>query len=108
MIAGHLQEKKGLYYMVLSYKDKSGKRVSKWLPQRKSALSHALAFHKNAVILSCGVFACAGFIREPQFLQPSKRAAPFPRGGFQDLVPTFLTFKLSGVAANAPAQRARA
>ena len=22
MIAGHLQEKKGLYYMVLSYKDK--------------------------------------------------------------------------------------
>ena len=32
MIAGHLQEKKGLYYMVLSYKDKSGKRVSKWLP----------------------------------------------------------------------------
>ena len=78
------------------------------LPQRKSALSHALAFHKNAVILSCGVFACAGFIREPQFLQPSKRAAPFPRGGVQDLVPTFLTFKLSGVAANAPAQRARA
>ena len=32
MIAGHLQEKKGLYYMVLSYKDISGKRVSKWLP----------------------------------------------------------------------------
>ena len=32
MIAGHLQEKKGLYYMVLSYKDKSGKRVSKWMP----------------------------------------------------------------------------
>ena len=32
MIAGHLQEKKSLYYMVLSYKDKSGKRVSKWLP----------------------------------------------------------------------------
>ena len=32
MIAGHLQEKKGLYYMVLSYKDKSGKRISKWLP----------------------------------------------------------------------------
>ena len=32
MIAGHLQEKKGLYYMVLSYKDKRGKRVSKWLP----------------------------------------------------------------------------
>ena len=32
MIAGHLQEKKGLYYIVLSYKDKSGKRVSKWLP----------------------------------------------------------------------------
>ena len=32
MIAGHLQEKKGLYYMVLSYKDKSGKRISKWMP----------------------------------------------------------------------------
>ena len=32
MVAGHLQEKKGLYYMVLSYKDKSGKRISKWLP----------------------------------------------------------------------------
>ena len=32
MVAGHLQEKKGLYYMVLSYRDKTGKRVQKWLP----------------------------------------------------------------------------
>lgn len=32
MVAGHLQEKKGLFYMVLSYPDASGKRKTKWLP----------------------------------------------------------------------------
>lgn len=32
MVAGHLQEKKGYYYMVLSYPDAAGKRKTKWLP----------------------------------------------------------------------------
>lgn len=32
MVAGHLQEKKGYFYMVLSYKDREGKRKTKWLP----------------------------------------------------------------------------
>lgn len=32
MVAGHLQEKKGLFYMVLSYKDCTGKRRTKWFP----------------------------------------------------------------------------
>lgn len=31
MIAGHLQEKKGLFYIVLNYNDVQGKRVSKWI-----------------------------------------------------------------------------
>ncbi|MBP2028120.1 integrase [Acetoanaerobium pronyense] len=31
MIAGHLQEKKGLYYVVLSYKDNQNKRKTKWI-----------------------------------------------------------------------------
>lgn len=31
MVAGHLQEKKGYFYIVLSYKDHEGKRKSKWL-----------------------------------------------------------------------------
>ena len=31
MVAGHLQEKKGYYYIVLSYPDSSGKRKTKWL-----------------------------------------------------------------------------
>ena len=30
MVAGHLQEKKGIYYMVLSYQDAAGKRKNKW------------------------------------------------------------------------------
>ena len=30
MVAGHLQEKDGHFYMVLSYKDSSGKRKTKW------------------------------------------------------------------------------
>lgn len=34
MVAGHLQEKKGLFYMVLSYKDCTGKRRTKWFPTR--------------------------------------------------------------------------
>lgn len=32
MVAGHLQEKKSLFYMVLSYKDCTGKRRTKWFP----------------------------------------------------------------------------
>lgn len=32
MVAGHLQEKKGYFYMVLTYRDHEGKRKSKWLP----------------------------------------------------------------------------
>ena len=31
MVAGHLQEKAGQFYAVLSYKDQSGKRRSKWV-----------------------------------------------------------------------------
>jgi len=30
MVAGHLQEKKGYYHIVLSYKDESGKHKTKW------------------------------------------------------------------------------
>lgn len=32
MVAGHLQEKKGLFYIVLNYKDEMGSRKTKWLP----------------------------------------------------------------------------
>ena len=32
MVAGHLQEKKGYFYIVLNYKDHEGKRKTKWLP----------------------------------------------------------------------------
>ncbi|WP_044482126.1 site-specific integrase [Paenibacillus antibioticophila] len=32
MIAGHLQEKKGLFYIVLNCKDEKGKRKPKWIP----------------------------------------------------------------------------
>lgn len=32
MIAGHLQEKKGNYYMVLNFVDENGKRKPKWIP----------------------------------------------------------------------------
>ena len=31
MVAGHLQEKKGRYYVVLSYKDRQNKRITKWI-----------------------------------------------------------------------------
>jgi integrase len=32
MVAGHLQEKKGLFYIVLNCKDEEGKRKPKWIP----------------------------------------------------------------------------
>lgn len=32
MVAGHLQEKNGQFYAVLSYKDANGKRLTKWVP----------------------------------------------------------------------------
>ena len=31
MVAGHLQEKGGQLYAVLSYKDRNGKRCTKWI-----------------------------------------------------------------------------
>ena len=37
MVAGHLQEKNGIYYMVLSYPDASGKRKSKWISTKLPA-----------------------------------------------------------------------
>ncbi len=32
MVAGHLQQKKNLYYIVLDYQDTTGRRRQKWLP----------------------------------------------------------------------------
>ncbi len=32
MVAGHLQEKNGLFYLVLSFKNAAGKRTTKWIP----------------------------------------------------------------------------
>lgn len=32
MVAGHLQEKKGYFYMVLNLKDENGVRKNKWIP----------------------------------------------------------------------------
>ena len=32
MVAGHLQEKNGNYYMVLNYHGAAGKRKTKWFP----------------------------------------------------------------------------
>lgn len=32
MVAGHLQEKKGFFYIVLNCKDEEGKRKPKWIP----------------------------------------------------------------------------
>ena len=34
MIAGHLQEKYGFYYIVLNYKDENGKRHTPWFPTK--------------------------------------------------------------------------
>ena len=32
MVAGHLQEKRGTFYMVLNYKDDQGNRKTRWIP----------------------------------------------------------------------------
>lgn len=32
MVAGHLEEKNGLYYCVISYYERPGKRIRKWIP----------------------------------------------------------------------------
>ncbi|MBQ8354943.1 MAG: site-specific integrase [Oscillospiraceae bacterium] len=34
MVAGHLQEKNGYFYIVLNYKDYTGKRKTKWMPTK--------------------------------------------------------------------------
>ena len=34
MVAGHLQEKNGYFYIVLSYKDYMNKRKTKWIPTK--------------------------------------------------------------------------
>lgn len=37
MVAGHLQEKNGIYYVVLTYKTYDGKRKTKW---QSTGLAH--------------------------------------------------------------------
>ncbi|QWU18338.1 Site-specific recombinase XerD [Paenibacillus sophorae] len=58
MVAGHLQEKKGLFYIVLNYND-GGKRKSKWIPtklpvkgNKKKAETMLLEARKNFVLPS--------------------------------------------------------
>lgn len=31
MVAGHLQEKNGMFYVVLNYRDENGKRKTPWI-----------------------------------------------------------------------------
>lgn len=59
MVAGHLQEKKGYFYIVLSYKDVDGKRKTKWLPtgllikgNKKKAEVILMEARKNFKIIS--------------------------------------------------------
>lgn len=59
MVAGHLQEKKGNFYIVLNYKDEKGKRKSKWIAtglpvkgNKKKAESMLLDARKNFKIPS--------------------------------------------------------
>jgi len=54
MVAGHLQEKKGNFYIVLNYKDEKGKRKNKWIAtglavkgNKKKAESLLLDARKN-------------------------------------------------------------
>ena len=55
MVAGHLQEKNGIYYVVLTYKTYDGKRKTKWqstgLPIRFHDLRHSCA----SLLLANGV-----------------------------------------------------
>ena len=57
MVAGHLTEKRGLYYAVLTYKDADGKRKSKWyatgLPvkgNKKRAEAKLIELRRNFVV----------------------------------------------------------
>lgn len=62
MIAGHLQEKYGFYYIVLSYKDENGKRHTPWFPtklpvkgNKKRAEVMLMEMRQNYVPLSTNV-----------------------------------------------------
>lgn len=49
MVAGHLQEKNGLYYIVLTYPDAAGKRKNKWISTKLPVKGNKLhAFLENA------------------------------------------------------------
>lgn len=57
MVAGHLQEKKGLFYIVLNCKDEEGKRKPKWIPtglpvkgNKKKAEGMLLEARQNFVV----------------------------------------------------------
>lgn len=57
MIAGHLQEKNGYFYAVLSYKDTNNKRKTKWIPtgypvkgNKKKAETFLMEQRKNFVL----------------------------------------------------------
>ena len=78
MVAGHLQEKNNFYYIVLSYKDETGKRRTKWestgLPVKKNK-KKAGKRHKNLILLSL-------LARTSEELYPPSHCSrnPFRRG----------------------------
>jgi hypothetical protein len=63
VVAGHLQEKKGNFYIVLNYKGEYGKRKNKWIAtglpvkeNKKKAESLLMEVPKNFVVLMWDVF----------------------------------------------------
>lgn len=62
MVAGHLQEKKGLFYIVLNFVDSDGKRKRKWIAtglpvkgNKRKAEAMLVAERQNISLLSISV-----------------------------------------------------
>lgn len=96
MIAGHLQEKKGYYYAVLSYKGADNKRKTKWLStgltvkgNKKRAEAFLMEQRQHFVILAADAPVPTGDELFADFLQrwlqspapPSPKAPTAPTAG---------------------------
>ena len=63
MVAGHLQEKNGNYYMVLNYHGAAGKRKTKWFPtglpvkgnKKKGSITKPVGFGVAIIASAAGI-----------------------------------------------------
>ena len=86
MIAGHLQEKGEQFYAVLSYKDKNGKRHTKWIPTGLQVRGNKKRAEKalSEILGHSSVNVTMNYYVHPSMESKRRRVAHFSKRVFSD------------------------